>query len=200
MIVYFYKQQLCGAITPHQGLCPWLPSRARDSSLPISIATITQWLIFCSSLRVDLGCSRNYTRGPAVSPEAFSLRQKQPRAGGQAQLQVKYLPQKSLDLGDRECQITATHVLLLCESRRWTPPSCPRSQHTPSPPSPGPCVALLLLESTRKSTWGFGNLENTWFCVVPVRLGTISPKTTYIQIHNSDFMNIEATLNDCVKL
>lgn len=75
----------------------------------------------------------------------------------------------------------------------------PEPAHT-FPSLPSPTCGTAACGEHRKFTWGLGNLENTCIWVIFVRLGTISPKTAYNQINYSDFINIEVTLNDCVKL
>lgn len=134
------KQQLCGAITPHQGPSTWLASRARDSSLPISIATFTQWLTCSSSLCVNLGYSCKCICNPDVFPKAFSFGQKYPKSrwvntGPSCRLSpclwCPYISgPASARLWPRTC--------FYCANAGAGPFQLPLSQHTPSLPSPVP--------------------------------------------------------------
>lgn len=152
----------------------WGSRRARDSSLPISIATFTQWT-FCSSLCLDLGCFWNYTCNPAVFPKAF---RSSPRTGRQTGSSCR------LNTCLR-CSYTAANARLWpyacfgCANAGAGPPSCPLSQHTPSPP-PQPLCGTAAHGQHKEIHMGSGNLENTWIWVISVRLGAMSPKTTQI--------------------
>lgn len=201
MNVSFYKEQLCGAISPHQGLSTWLASRARDSSLPISIAMFTQWLTACSHSVWIWGISGitlvilQSLQRPSASGRSS------PRTGGKhsSSCRLSTCLRCPYTLGTADARLwpyTHFNGVNIAPGPSQLPPE---PAHT-LPSLPSPMCGTAACGEHKEIHMRFGNLENTFIWVIFVRLGTISPKTAYNQIHNSDFINIEVTLNDCVKL